>query len=284
MCATIKILRNLESLQAWRNTHSEIAFVPTMGCLHRGHMRLIDEALKNYPIVIVSIFVNPLQFGPNEDFDAYPRVFEQDVEKLEQAGVSAVFYPHTQDLYPTDQEPCYVEPSDLQHALCGAFRPGHFRGVLTVVAKLFHLVRPQAAFFGEKDYQQLSLVRHMVESLYFPVKIVGVPTVRESDGLALSSRNIYLDPSERQKASQLYQILCDIKKLIHNKTCPDVYIKEAYKLLERNSWVVDYIEIRHAHTLRPYVHDESQVKDLVVLIAARLGRTRLIDNVLVSFS
>lgn len=201
------IIRTISDLRAWRKTAGRLALVPTMGNLHEGHLALVHEAKKRAERVVVSIFVNRIQFGQGEDFDSYPRTFEADRARLEQAGVDALFLPDERELYPRIRQDYNVEPPHIQNELCGAFRPGHFRGVATVVSKLFNIVQPDVACFGKKDFQQLHVIKSMVEDLNIPVEIVPVDTGRADDGLALSSRNGYLSAAERAEAPRLQREL-----------------------------------------------------------------------------
>lgn len=266
-----------QALAQWRGRGETVALVPTMGNLHAGHLSLVEAATQRADRVVVSIFVNPLQFGPGEDFARYPRTLGEDREKLQALGVDLLFTPGTTQIYPRSlEESTVVEVPQITEILCGAHRPGHFRGVTTVVAKLFNLVRPEVAVFGEKDYQQLQVIRRMVAELYFPVKIVSVPTVRESDGLAMSSRNRYLSPRERAKAAKLYRCLCDIRDAITagERDFPAL-IGHQWGRLEQTGFKPEYLEIRRADLSRA----EPEDRPLLILVAARLGQTRLIDNV-----
>ena len=251
-------------------------FVPTMGNLHEGHIDLIRIAKPKAACTVVSIFVNRLQFGPKEDFERYPRTFQSDCDKLRGAGVDVVFAPDEKEIYPEPQT-FVVEPSDLQHILDGAFRPGHFRGVATVVLKLFNMVMPHAAIFGKKDYQQYLVLRDMVRQLALPVEIIPAETVRAADGLALSSRNGYLTAVERAEAPRLYSLLRDAYAKISKGERNFQRIElEAMALLSQNGWVPQYISVRRrADRQVPAASD----RELVVLAAAYLGRTRLIDNI-----
>jgi len=251
-------------------------FVPTMGNLHDGHINLIRIAKPKAACTVVSIFVNRLQFGPKEDFERYPRTFQSDCDKLQGAGVDVVFAPHEEEIYPEPQT-FVVEPSDLQHILDGAFRPGHFRGVATVVLKLFNMVMPHAAIFGKKDYQQYLVLRDMVRQFALPVEIIPAETVRAADGLALSSRNGYLTPAERSEAPRLYTLLKDARARIAQGERNFQRIElEAMALLSQNGWVPQYISVRRRADLQVPAPEE---RELVVLAAAYLGRTRLIDNI-----
>lgn len=272
----MKIIHTVKELREWRKTAGRVAFVPTMGNLHEGHLSLVREAEMRADNVVVSIFVNRLQFGQGEDFDRYPRTLEQDAQKLAQEGVAVVFAPDEAELYPHGVQHYTVEPPSLQNELCGRFRPGHFRGVATVVCKLFNIVRPDVACFGKKDYQQLAVIRGFVEDLDFDIEIVGVDTQRAEDGLALSSRNQYLSASEREEASRLYRELKQIAEgLEEGRSDYEALEQASVGRLTAAGWTVDYVEIRRAGNLLPA---EAGDKHLVVLAAARLGSTRLIDN------
>jgi len=251
-------------------------FVPTMGNLHEGHIDLIRIAKPKAACTVVSIFVNRLQFGPKEDFERYPRTFRLDCDKLRGAGVDVVFAPDEKEIYPEPQT-FVVEPSDLQHILDGAFRPGHFRGVATVVLKLFNMVMPHAAIFGKKDYQQYLVLRDMVRQFSLPVEIIPAETVRAADGLALSSRNAYLTPAERAEAPRLYTLLRSAEGRIAKGERNFQRIElETMTLLAQNGWVPQYISVRRRADLQAPAPEE---RELVVLAAAYLGRTRLIDNI-----
>ena len=276
----MQIIHTVKELREWRKTAGRVAFVPTMGNLHEGHLALVREAKKRADNVVVSIFVNRLQFGQGEDFDKYPRTLGQDAAKLEGEGVAVVFAPDEKELYPIVEQRYNVEPPNLQNELCGRFRPGHFRGVATVVTKLFNIVQPDAACFGKKDYQQLAIIKGFAEDLNFNVEIVPVDTGRASDGLALSSRNQYLDENERAEAPRLFRELNKIAEALHGGNLAYAELEQtAVRNLTAAGWTVDYVEIRHAESLA-VAHAGD--KDLVVLAAARLGGTRLIDNVEVS--
>ena len=271
----MQIISNVTELRERLGKESSVAFVPTMGNLHEGHLDLVRIAHQHAKCVVVSIFVNPLQFGANEDFGKYPRTLQADCDKLKAGGVAVVFAPAEADLYPQPQQ-VTVEPPPIAQELCGAFRPGHFRGVATVVLKLLNIVQPQVAVFGKKDYQQLHVVRHMVEQLNVPVQIVGAETLRASDGLALSSRNQYLNPVERTEAAFLYLILMEIQHALKNGMHHFTQLEEtAVNALVSHEWQVDYVSIRSQKTLLAPTAGEHE---LVVLVAARLGKTRLIDN------
>jgi len=271
----MEIISTVTDLRQRLSTEASVAFVPTMGNLHEGHLDLVRIARQHAKCVVVSIFVNPLQFGANEDFGKYPRTLQADCDKLAACGAALVFAPTEADLYPQPQQ-VTVEPPAIAQELCGAFRPGHFRGVATVVLKLFNIVQPQVAVFGKKDYQQLHVVRQMVEQLNVPVEIVGAETMRAADGLALSSRNQYLTPDERTEATFLYQMLTEIQKSLNSGLGNYALLEEkAVAALVTHGWQVDYVAIRSQSTLLAPLKEEQK---LVILAAARLGKTRLIDN------
>lgn len=266
------------ALAACRGNGQRIGFVPTMGNLHEGHLDLVRKARKLCDTVVVSIFVNPLQFGPNEDLDAYPRTLAADKEKLFAEGVQVLFAPGVTDIYPQGMEAqTIVHVPDLGDTLCGRSRPGHFDGVTTVVSKLFNIVQPDVAVFGEKDFQQLSIIRKMVTDLCMPIQIVGVATARDEDGLAKSSRNGYLSTEERRIAPLLNRVLRDCREAI---ACGfDNFLQlesHARMQLLQAGFEPDYFEIRDARTLSPVTEDTEEV---AIFAAARLGKTRLIDNV-----
>ena len=261
----------------WRAAGLRVAFVPTMGNLHAGHMSLLAAARYRGDRVVASIFVNPLQFGPSEDYTAYPRTLLEDQQLLQEARCDLLFAPGVADIYPNggDQRTLIVVRG-LSEILCGRFRPGHFDGVATVVAKLFGIVAPDVAVFGEKDYQQLLVVRHMALDLALPVEVVGAPTVRAPDGLALSSRNRYLSAEERAHAPAIYQSLSQAARAIYGGSTDHAQLeREGSMMLERAGMSVDYFSIRNAADLS---EPSAASTDLVVLTAARLGRARLIDN------
>ena len=273
----MQIIHSIQELREWRKTAGRVAFVPTMGNLHEGHLALVREAKQRADNVVVSIFVNRLQFGQGEDFDKYPRTLQQDADKLKGEGVAVVFAPDEHELYPHVEQRYNVEPPHLADELCGKFRPGHFRGVATVVSKLFNIVQPDAACFGKKDYQQLAIIKGFVEDLNVNIEIVPVDTGRAADGLALSSRNQYLSETERAEAPHLYRELRAMADAIQGGNLAYAVLEAQAKTnLAASGWVVDYIEVRHADSL-DIAHAGDQ--DLVILAAARLGNTRLIDNV-----
>lgn len=281
---TVTTIADVRSLvAAWRAAGLRVAFVPTMGNLHAGHIHLVSEARKRADRVVASIFVNPLQFGVNEDFSAYPRTLVADQEKLVAAGCDLLFAPTEQEMYPLGRDGLsYVEVPGLSGILCGAWRPGHFRGVATVVSKLFHIVQPDVALFGEKDYQQLLVIRLMVRDLDMPVEIIGVPTVRETDGLAMSSRNGYLAAGERQLATEIHATLQALAAAVRNGAHDYPALEAAaMRHLEQAGFRPDYVSVRRAEDLAVPQGGERR---LVVLAAARLGATRLIDNLLIDIS
>lgn len=275
----MQIISTTQELRDRLKSEPSVAFVPTMGNLHQGHLALVRQAREHAHCVVASIFVNPLQFGPNEDFANYPRTFEQDCERL--AGLAdVVFAPTVEDIYPEPQQVFVDVP--LADDLCGAFRPGHFRGVATVVLKLFNIIQPQAAVFGKKDYQQLHVIRAMVRQLNLPLEIVAAETGRAEDGLALSSRNGYLSAEERAEAVRLYRNLVQISESIVAGGRDVAALERAAAAdLEAHGWRVDYVSVRNAATLLPAAPGDAS---LVVLAAAWLGKTRLIDNLEICFS
>ncbi len=271
----MQLISTIAELRARLAAERSIAFVPTMGNLHDGHLDLMRQARSHGECVVASIFVNPLQFGPTEDFDRYPRTLEADCARM-QGVVDVVFAPAVNDMYPQPQA-VFIEPPPIANELCGAARPGHFRGMATVVLKLLNIVQPQVALFGKKDYQQLHIIRRMVADLNLPVKIVGGETVRAADGLALSSRNQYLSEAERTEATFLYRTLLEMQQAILGSDQDFERIQElAVKGLVARGWSVDYVSVRNQSDLLPATPDQ---RDLVILAAARLGSTRLLDNV-----
>lgn len=276
----MKIVSSIEDLRDQLSGQLRTAFVPTMGNLHEGHLSLMRLARKHGDPVVASIFVNRLQFGPNEDFDKYPRTFQADVEKLEKEGVYVLFAPTEKDLYPEPQEFRVRPPDDLGGTLEGEFRPAMFTGVTTVVLKLFSCVQPRVAVFGKKDYQQLMIVRNMARQFALPTEIIGAETFRADDGLALSSRNMYLSAAERAEAPALYQGLNFVASEIRAGHL-DTFELERRVMddLSKRGWKPDYISVRKRIDLQPpSAGDLAQGTPLVVLAAAKLGTTRLIDN------
>jgi len=271
----MEIVSTIAALRARLGSERKIAFVPTMGNLHEGHLALIKLARTYAPCVVVSIFVNRLQFGPTEDLAKYPRTLEEDCAKLKSCGVDVVFAPDENVLYPVPQQ-VMVDLPPVANELCGKFRPGHFHGVATVVLKLFNIVQPQTAVFGKKDYQQLFIIREMVRELNLPIEIIAAETERDADGLALSSRNGYLSAAERLEATRLYHTLIYIKERIEAGERDFGGLQEkAEKTLDSHGWRVDYVAVRKSATFEPAQPGD---KSLVVLGAAWLGKTRLIDN------
>jgi len=263
-------------VKQWRLAGQSIAFVPTMGNLHAGHLRLVSIAKRQANKVVVSIFVNPTQFGEDEDFSSYPRTESEDLTKLQSLEVDVVFMPSIDVMYP-EQRLTTVRVSQVSENLCGAARPGHFDGVATVVCKLFNIVQPDKAFFGEKDFQQLTVLRTMVADLNIPVEIIAVPTMRENDGLAMSSRNAYLSETHRQVAPQLYQLLCAAKQAVQEKKLNYREIEKKYcDLLIEQGFLPDYFSICKQSNLQLALRED---KALIILVAARIGKTRLIDNI-----
>ena len=283
MANRLKIVRAVPSLrralEPYQRGHGRVALVPTMGALHRGHMALVREARRRAKCVVVSVFVNPTQFAPHEDFTSYPRSFATDLKVLREAQVDVVWAPSVEAMYPNGFATRLVPEGPAKVGLEDEFRPHFFGGVATVVAKLFTQVSPDFALFGQKDYQQLRVVTQMAKDLDLPVKVIGVPTVRESDGLALSSRNAYLSAGERAVAPMLYRVLKGCAVRIKNGEKLDHVLNVGRIEIDVAGFVLDYLEARHAVTLAPV----SSPKDgpIRLLVAARLGKTRLIDNVAV---
>ena len=266
----------ISDLRAALKNRGRIVFIPTMGNLHAGHISLMTQAREFGDAVVASLFVNRLQFGPNEDFDTYPRTFAADCEKLEAAGVDVLFAPTENDLYPEPQQ-YMVTPPETHDRLEGSFRPGHFSGVATVVLKLFNIVQPQVAVFGKKDYQQLMVLRNMTRQLALPIEIVGGETVRAADGLALSSRNGYLSAGEHAEAPRLNRVLHDVRDaLVRGERNYAKLERGAADELERHGWRPDYVAVRRQSDLQEPQPTDHQ---LVVLSACHLGKTRLIDNI-----
>ncbi|MCS7296863.1 MAG: pantoate--beta-alanine ligase [Bacteroidia bacterium] len=276
----MEVLETRAALRSWRaKVHGAVGFVPTMGALHEGHLSLVRQSLADNPWTIVSIFVNPRQFGPNEDYHRYPRTLETDLRLLRNLGVSAVFVPSEEEMYSLEDE-VYITLTRLSRLWCGGYRLGHFDGVVLVLTKLFHLTAPTRAYFGEKDFQQLRIVEKMVEELFFPIEVVRVPTVREPDGLAMSSRNTYLSPRGRAQAVALYKTLQYIQTLV--PTCPlaqdllaegRAYLSENYPEIK-----LEYLAIVDEYSLQPIEHLRQSLK-LRALIAAYVEGVRLIDNI-----
>ncbi|HDX5931438.1 pantoate--beta-alanine ligase [Acinetobacter baumannii] len=268
------------SLNPARAARKIIGFVPTMGNLHEGHLTLVREAKKLCDVVVVSIFVNPTQFGPGEDFDNYPRTLEQDSRLLADVGCDIIFAPSVEQMYGTQPRLTNISVSQITDDLCGSSRPGHFDGVALVVTKLFNIVQPNYAFFGQKDYQQLAVIRQFVQDLNIPLEVIGVPIVRAEDGLALSSRNGYLTPEQRQVAPVIYQGLKQAEEQLHQGKDLQQVLADLKTLLTDNGFVVDYVEARQPNLLAVSQFD----RDIVLFVAAKLGGTRLIDNLQVAFT
>jgi pantoate--beta-alanine ligase len=282
----MEVIRSIGGMQhtsdRLRCEGKRIAVVPTMGYLHEGHLTLIRAARKAADVVITTVFVNPAQFGPHEDFERYPRNPEGDISLASNAGSDFVFLPDRSDVYPEGYR-TYVNVETLSEVLEGKFRPGHFRGVATIVAKLFAITKPHVAVFGQKDAQQVVVVRRMVQDLNFDIELIVVPTVREADGLALSSRNVYLSPSQRTEAPVLYRsLLLAERRLAEPGALPSDVIKEMSSLISNtSSGVIDYISVADANTLEE-LHRIEKGRTILVSLAVRFGTTRLIDNILVS--
>lgn len=281
---TMKIIDTTAELRSELSTQSSIALVPTMGNLHDGHIHLVKIAKQHAQCVVVSIFVNPLQFGANEDLANYPRTLDADCEKLQTAGADFVFTPTVNEMYPDFNaatndlgQTMTITPPPIANELCGAIRPGHFGGVATIVMKLFNIVKPQIAVFGKKDYQQLFIIRELIRQFNLPIEIIAGDTIREPGGLAMSSRNGYLSPAQRAEATRLHDCLEQTVAAIQRGNTDFTGLElSAMQTLNINGWVTDYVSIRSALTLSlATIHDE----DLVVLAAAKLGNTRLIDNI-----
>jgi pantoate--beta-alanine ligase len=275
---TVKTVRELRAAVAQaRAEGKQIGFVPTMGNLHAGHAALVEKAAQRADFVVASIFVNPLQFGPNEDLDSYPRTLAADQEKLFEAGCNLLFTPDVEEMYPHGMAgQTRVSVAGVSEGLCGASRPGHFEGVATVVTKLFNLVQPDLAIFGQKDFQQLAVIRTLVRDLNMPIQIIGEPTVRAEDGLALSSRNGYLNAEQRAAAPVLYRSLTQMAEAIRQgeRDYPALIAAAQAQQLAAG-FRPDYLEVRESNSLRPASADDRQ---LVILVAAFIGSTRLIDN------
>ncbi len=272
----MKLIHTVPDLRAALQHQTGTAFVPTMGNLHAGHASLVELAKQHGQPVVASIFVNPLQFGAGEDFERYPRTLDTDCEKLAAAGCDIVFAPDAREIYPASQTFTVQPPAELANDLCGAFRPGHFSGVATVVLKLFNLVQPQLAVFGRKDFQQLFVIREMIQQFNLPVEVIAGTTLRDPDGLAMSSRNGYLSATERIQAPGLYRELAAITDALSSGERDGAMLAAAAKKrLKMAGWNVDYIELRDADSLRPTA---SGTRRFVVLGAAWMGKTRLIDN------
>jgi pantoate--beta-alanine ligase len=277
MIETIAGIRSF--VGAARQKEKSIGFVPTMGAFHEGHLSLMREARRRNDVVIVSIFVNPLQFSAGEDYDRYPRRLEQDAKMAEAEGVDAIFSPSVAEMYPKGFD-SFVDQTDLPSKLCGSFRPGHFRGVMTIVSKLFNIVKPDSAYFGQKDYQQFLIIRRTATDLNLDVDVRILPTVREEDGLAMSSRNLYLGPKQRKDATCLHRSLRRAEDLVASgESSAAKVVGEMKRLIHRVKGTrIEYVEIVNSDTLEPV--KEIKGKTLIAL-AVRIGKARLIDNTLV---
>ena len=267
------------SLAPARTTKKLIGFVPTMGNLHEGHLTLVRAAKKICDVVVVSIFVNPIQFGAGEDFDSYPRTLEQDSRLLADVGCDIIFAPSVDQMYGKQPRLTNISVSQITNDLCGQSRPGHFDGVAVVVTKLFNIVQPDFAFFGQKDYQQLAVIRQLVQDLNMPLEVIGVPIVRAEDGLALSSRNGYLSEQQRAIAPTIYQLLKQAEQQLHEGHALAQVLESISNQLTQAGFVVDYVEARQTN-LQPIAQFDRNV---VLFVAAKLGTTRLIDNLQVDF-
>ena len=267
------------SLAPARSTKKLIGFVPTMGNLHEGHLTLVRAAKKICDVVVVSIFVNPIQFGAGEDFDSYPRTLEQDSRLLADVGCDIIFAPSVDQMYGKQPRLTNISVSQITDDLCGKSRPGHFDGVAVVVTKLFNIVQPNFAFFGQKDYQQLAVIRQLVQDLNMPLEVIGVPIVRAEDGLALSSRNGYLSEQQRAIAPTIYQLLKQAEQQLHEGHALAQVLESISNQLTQAGFVVDYVEARQTN-LQPIAQFDRNV---VLFVAAKLGTTRLIDNLQVDF-
>lgn len=268
------------SLQTARAARKVIGFVATMGNLHEGHLNLVREARRLCDVVVVSIFVNPTQFGPNEDFDNYPRTLEQDSHLLAEVECDILFAPSVEQMYGTQPRLTTIHVEKITEDLCGLQRPGHFDGVALVVTKLLNIVQPTYAFFGEKDYQQLAVIKQFVQDLSIPVDVIGVPITRAEDGLALSSRNGYLTVEQRKIAPIIYQLLQTSSARLKEGATLDMVLRDIRQSLTEAGFVVDYVEARAVNLS----HVESFEQDVVLFVAAKLGNTRLIDNLVVKYS
>lgn len=282
----MQVFEQLEGLRQqvkqWKANGHSVGFVPTMGNLHKGHLSLVKIAQQHCDKVVVSIFVNPMQFGPNEDFDRYPRTFEADQKALQTMQTDALYFPSVEQMYPSGlQQSKVVVPQQITGLLEGASRPGHFDGVSTVVSKLFNMVQPDVAVFGQKDFQQLAVIKQMVSDLAMPIEIIGAPITRDQDGLALSSRNQYLNAKQRAIAPKLHTALLDIAQAIvsGNHDYESLSATASSQLIANGFDRVDYIQVCDANSLLPAI---NTTEELVILAVARLGGTRLLDNLLIS--
>ncbi len=276
----MEIIKSVSEMQQWvasvRDAAETISFVPTMGFLHQGHVSLLDEGRRRGDKLVLSIFVNPTQFGQGEDFEDYPRDLQQDSQLAEQAGVDVIFAPTAKQMYPNGYA-TYVDVEGITNTLCGASRPGHFRGVCTVVSKLFNIIQPQVAIFGQKDFQQLAVIQRMTQDLNLPVEILGLPIYREPDGLAMSSRNVYLTEEQRPQALVLSQSLARARELVAagQKDVAEIISELKTKINQQPAARIDYVQICHQLTLKDQLEVDN---DSVLLLAVYIGKTRLIDN------
>ena len=279
----MKVITSITEMQQeadrLRESGKKIGFVPTMGYLHEGHLSLVREAKKHSDVIVMSIFVNPTQFAPNEDFEDYPRNFDRDRLLAEKEGCDIIFYPDAKEMYP-DKYLTYVEVEKITRILCGASRPTHFRGVTTIVSKLFNIVKPHIAVFGQKDYQQAVVIKKMTSDLNFDIKIIIAPIVREQDGLAMSSRNTYLSPAEREQALVLYQSLKMAEaEILSGENNAEVIKQKIRQMINKKpDTLIDYVEIVDSETLE---FQTSIKSDVVIALAVKVGKTRLIDNIIV---
>jgi len=283
----IKVVNHIpeirEIINNWKSQGFKVGFVPTMGYFHEGHLSLMREAKRLSDKVVVSIFVNPTQFGPNEDLDKYPRDIKRDIDLAQKVGVDIIFAPDATQMYDPDFQ-TWVTVEKLSQGLCGDFRPGHFKGVATVVTKLFNIVQPDISVFGQKDYQQLLVIKRLVKDLNMPIEIIGHPIVREKDGLAMSSRNTYLSSKERENALSLYKSLIHAKNLIEQgESSPEKVIDEIRNIIESYPLTrIEYIFLGDPENLTPY-HKQIK-KDVLIALAVWVGNTRLIDNIIIKIS
>lgn len=277
-CQSIEQLR--EQIKSWRDNNESIAFVPTMGNLHAGHLSLVELAKQKATRVVVSIYVNPLQFSPDEDFSSYPRTLDDDLEQLKSISTDLVFLPETEVIYPQGElQSTFVDVPSLSTIIEGQFRPGFFKGIATVVLKLFNLVQPDYAVFGEKDFQQLLVIKRLVKDLNLPVEIVAGEIKRETDGLAMSSRNNYLNATERVQGQLLSVALNDMRIAIEQGVAIDVAEKNCVKTLVEAGFLVDYVTLRETSELKPVSDQDIDAnREMIILAATMMGRTRLIDN------
>lgn len=273
MIQLIKTIAEMQAIaQGWEKT---VGFIPTMGALHRGHLSLVEKAKEENEILVVSIYVNPSQFSPNEDLSNYPRTLERDIKLLEKLDVDYVFFPSDREMYP-DGYLTWIEVNEITEILCGKSRPSHFKGVTTIVTKLLNLVNPTSIYMGEKDFQQLTIIKKMVKDLNMPFNVVGCPLIRENDGLALSSRNKYLSSGEREDALSLYRSLKKAKELYHNGTLEiSVIKKEMNRIISEANGMIEYIEFINPQNFHKVDKLNAGIR---ILLAVKIGHTRLIDN------